>query len=98
MNGTHWPRNPPSTSTESVKEYRHSHTKAMAADSASANVGVWNFTDTDENHLGAIPSSDQASMLRVETISELAPTKNSRDSTHRLLITVRTGLPPAIPV
>jgi len=35
------------------------------------------FADTDENHLGAIPSSDQASMLRVETINELAPTKNS---------------------
>src|SRR5690348_3740094 len=70
----------------------------MTADSASAHVGVWNLADTDENHFGAIPSSDQASMLRVETINELAPTKKSSDSTHRLFTTVSIGLPPAIPV
>src|SRR5882757_10077990 len=98
MNGMHWPRKPPSTRTELVNAYRHTQTKAIAADSARAQVGVWNLAETAENHFGANPSSDHASMLRVATIIELAPTKNNSESTQRLFTTVRIGLPPAIPV
>src|SRR5258705_11905338 len=65
MNGMHWPRKPPSTRTELVNAYRHTQTKAIAADSARAQVGVWNLPETDENHFRAIPSSDHARMLPV---------------------------------